>query len=302
LARALGILEPQGSSVESYFRASLPIFDELIKAGAPIRRDKVVYYYKNLNSDFVAELERFPSLNHKVEPTDRFGCKLKLSFDGYIMSGSSMRDFYMQMLAKRGVRLVPQEIRELNPVPGHLTFSALGMGRAKVQGGQALDLPGNRGQMTVVEGADVAELLKSFPDLVDSGSVGIPTSAGSVNIVLHYRNPSAREDPFLIIGATKDPGNGNSLPRGGDSRFILEGVKELWPALHNHLQAYAQSTSSDIDPKRLNWIEYVCVRPGGGTSPFAINSVNGCVDVSCAGGTGNSIAPGAALKAIFQAL
>jgi hypothetical protein len=301
LARALGILEPQGKSVENFFHASLPIFDELIKAGAPIRRDRVVYYYQELATDFVEQLKSMPDSNYRVESTNLFGCRFKLSFDGYIMSGTSMRDFYMGILAKRGATFVEQEMRELIPVPGHLTFSALGMGRAKIQGQHSVDLPGNRGQMICVEGTDVVKLLNSFPELDDAGSVGIPTSAGSVNIVLHYRNPAAREEPFLVIGATKEPGNGSALPRKADSEFLNEGIRKLWPALGEYLQAYSESQDLDIAADRLNFSEYVCVRPGGGETSFKIHEVDGCTEIVCAGGMGNSLAPAAALKAISLA-
>jgi hypothetical protein len=297
LSRAIGILEPQGKSVERFFHSSLPVFDELIAVGAPIRKDRVTYFYDSPDKDFVEQLTRMPGANYKIETTTQYGLSSKLSFDGYIMSGSAMRTFYMSILKERGVTFVERDITAIEPVQDHVTFSALGMGRAKIKDEAALDLPGNRGQMMVIEGTDVVELLKGFPELAKAGSIGIPSAAGSVNIALHFHNPAKREGPFLIIGATKQPGNSDSFPRKNDSEFLKKGLKIIWPELLNHLE-----NATNIAPEKLDWSEYVCVRPGGGASPFEVAKHNDCIDIRCAGGMGNSLAPAAALKAVAAAI
>ena len=302
MARAIGILEPQGRDFEQFFRGSVPFFEELARCGAPLRRDRVVYFYKDApNQDFVQELQLLPHLNHKVEAAEKFGCKSKVSFEGYIMSGSAMRDFYMGVLKERGVEYRERTIETLAPEPDHLTFSALGMGRKLVRSDSSVDIPGNYGQMICIEGTEVADLLQTFPELKNIGSVGIPSSAGSVNIVLHYRNPRERLGPYLIIGATKNPGDGKLLLREPDNAFLMNGVKILWPALHAHLEKFSTATDTEFSPAKFNPNYYGCVRPGSGASPFQVVKVNGCIDISGAGGMGNTLAPAASLKAISLA-
>jgi hypothetical protein len=307
MARALGIGEPQGQEVEGYFHATIPLFESLIANGAPIEKNKVIYYSADeraSDDDFVKELERMPGSNYKIEAVSEFGDKVhgKLSFDGFIFSGAGLRDFYMNILKNNpNVEFQEREFQEVAPIlgkdntPADISFFALGLGRGKIEGAH---IPGNRGQMLIVEGEEVKKLLEANPMFNDVGSLGIPTDEGSVNIVVRYGNFETKENPVLVIGATKDKGVDKLLPTEKDYNFLREGVKLIWPELD---AAIEKAESLQEDAPSLTSCTYVCVRPGAG-DPFTIKETNGCIDIYAAGGTGNSIAGGAALKALSMAL
>jgi FAD dependent oxidoreductase len=287
---ALGILEPQGTTVEPYWLGSIPFLRKLIDLGAPLRNDQIRYYYQDRpNIDFVAELSRTPDTHLRIEETSEYGCKTVLSFNGIILAAPALSVFYTAALQARGVEFTPREINVIEPAGGaSITVAAMGLGRG--QGFSDVDIPGNAGQIIHLSGPRVSELIHENPAFQKCGSFGRPRPEGSVNIVL----PS-RTDPYLLIGATKHPGDATRLVQKIDYEFLLDGVKVLWPELY-HAMLHELKTGY------LEEHSYRCIRPGSGSTPFTVKETNGCVDIFAAGGTGNSIAPAAALHALALAL
>jgi hypothetical protein len=180
MSGAIGILEPQGASVERYWRNSQPAFDYLIEAGAPLRRAETTYHYRdaaNLDSDMISQLQRMPDANLRIRDSSIAGFAKSMTFDSYILSGAAYRDFLIGELRARGVTFHSARVENDTALPGFdLTISALGLGKGAMPTAKVdqVSIPGNRGQVIRVPGEWLPE---------GTGSVGAPASAGSVNIV-----------------------------------------------------------------------------------------------------------------------
>lgn len=282
MSGAIGILEPQGTSVERYWRNSQLAFDYLIEAGAPLRRAETTYHYRdvvNLDSDMIGQLQRMPDANLRISDSSIAGFAKSMTFDSYILSGVAYRDFLIGELRARGVTFHDVRVNNDTALPGFdLTISALGLGKGAMPTAE-VDIPGNRGQVIRVPGEWLPK---------GTGSVGAPASAGSVNIVQQYYDPHTGSRPYVLIGATKKPGNQECFPKEHDYKFLVDGVRELHPGLFDHL-----NSKHDHDTP-------VCVRPGGGSSGFEVrhNAKSGSIEFIAAGGMGNSLAPAAAMHAM----
>jgi glycine/D-amino acid oxidase-like deaminating enzyme len=291
MSRAVGILEPQGDEVQDYWIQSVPQFNKLMGLGAPLRWDTVEYLYPtgaSLDESLLKQIKQTPGghLETRLDDNKVPGYTQSLRFRGIIMPGVAYRQWLVNQLVERGVTFKEGHASAISPVEeSDITVYALGLGRGEKSGFTDVTIPGNRGQMIVVDG-----------EYLTQGSKGIPSSTGSVNIVQHYVDPANKRGAYVVIGATKELGSSFNIPRQKDWDFMLEGVKKLCPALFEVLNKKTEINFDD--PQAITW---VCVRPGAG-SPFKVTETNGCFDIQAAGGMGNSLAPAVALEIACRAV